>query len=97
MVNTPSPEKMEWLQRKFQEHLSGIHVTGAAGGGGVKIEMDGTHYVRRVSIDPDFLSKKDWEVLEDLVRVAINDANHKVMESLRTQAPDFLKDLDDLE
>jgi DNA-binding YbaB/EbfC family protein len=64
---------------KAQAELATLTVTGEAGGGMVKVEMNGRHEVARVRIDPSVAATGgDRELLEDLVTAAINDAVHKV-------------------
>ena len=50
-------------------------VTGEAGGGAVRVSMDGLRRVESVSISDDALD--DAHMLEDLVAAAVNDALEK--------------------
>ncbi|MDI9335781.1 MAG: YbaB/EbfC family nucleoid-associated protein [Gammaproteobacteria bacterium] len=63
--------------KKAKEQLAQLEVVGESGGGKIKVIMAGDRQVKRVviaeALGPD---DKDW--LEDLLVVAINDANHKV-------------------
>jgi hypothetical protein len=63
--------------QKAQEQAAQITATGEAGGGMVKVTMNGRHEVARVQLEPALL-QEDREVLEDLIAAAINDATHKV-------------------
>jgi DNA-binding YbaB/EbfC family protein len=63
---------------KAQAELAALTVTGEAGGGMVKVEMNGRHEVARVQLDPSVVSGDDRELLEDLVTAALNDAVRKV-------------------
>jgi DNA-binding YbaB/EbfC family protein len=63
--------------QKAQEQVAQLTATGEAGGGMVKVTVNGKHEAVRVEIDPALLSE-DKEMLEDLVAAAINDATHKV-------------------
>ena len=63
--------------QKAQEQVATITATGEAGGGMVKVTLNGKHEAARVEIDPALL-KEDKEMLEDLIAAAINDATHKV-------------------
>jgi len=65
--------------KKAQEELADLEVTGEAGGGLVKILMNGRHEVRRVTIDPEVAD--DREMVEDLVAAAINDAVKRIQEA----------------
>lgn len=62
---------------KAQEQVAQISATGEAGGGMVKVTMNGKHEVARVQLEPALLTE-EREVLEDLIAAAINDATHKV-------------------
>jgi hypothetical protein len=55
---------------------------GEAGGGMVKVVMNGRHEVRRVDIDPT-VAAADREMLEDLVAAACNDATRRVGEAVQ--------------
>jgi hypothetical protein len=63
--------------QKAQAQVAHISATGEAGGGMVKVTLNGKHEALRVQIDPALLSE-EREMLEDLVAAAINDATHKV-------------------
>lgn len=75
-------QQMQTKMQEAQEQLAKTVVTGEAGGGMVKVEMNGRHDVKRVHIDPSVL-KEDKEILEDLVAAAINDAVRKVESTSR--------------
>ena len=70
-------QKMQADMQKAQEEIKSMEVEGQSGGGMVKVAMQGSHEVRRVSID-DSLLTDDKEMLEDLVAAAVNDAVHKI-------------------
>ena len=72
-------QKMQEEMKQAQERLAVEEVTGEAGGGMVKVTMNGKHEVRRVEID-DSLMSDDKEMLEDLVASACNDAARRVAE-----------------
>jgi DNA-binding YbaB/EbfC family protein len=72
-------QQMQENMAKAQAELAGMQVVGEAGGGMVKVEMNGRHEVGRVRIDPSVASgADDREMLEDLVTAAVNDAVRKV-------------------
>ncbi|MBA7515751.1 Nucleoid-associated protein YbaB [subsurface metagenome] len=68
------------LQAKLLEELRKVKVEGSAGGGMVRIEMDGEQTVISVKIEPQILEDKDISMLEDLILAAFNDAKKKVAE-----------------
>lgn len=63
--------------QKAQAELATLEVEGQAGGGMVKVTMNGRHEIRRVNLD-DSLMNDDKEMLEDLLAAAVNDAVRKV-------------------
>lgn len=68
------------LQAQLLEQLRAIRVEGSAGGGMVRIDMDGEQNVHAVKIEPQILEEKDVAMLEDLILAAINDARKKILE-----------------
>lgn len=74
-------QQAQEMQEKFkqlQEELAKAEVQGEAGGGLVKVVMNGQREVLRLTIDPSLFKEEDKEILEDLVAAAVNDAVHKV-------------------
>ena len=69
-------QKMQQEMQKAQEELASLEVTGEAGGGLVKISMNGKHAVHRIQIDSSLMDDK--EMLEDIVTAAVNDAVNRV-------------------
>jgi len=63
--------------QKAQEEIAAMEITGEAGGGMVKVTINGRHEARRVQIDPT-LPLDDREMVEDLVAAAFNDAVRRV-------------------
>ncbi len=74
-------QKVQEDLKKAQEELAELEVTGESGGGLVKVEMNGRHEVRRVSIDPEVAD--DREMVEDLMAAAINDAVKRIQETTK--------------
>ena len=70
-------QQMQGRLQQMQEELQHKVVLGSAGGGMVSVEADGRGHVRKVKIDPTLLAQADVEMLEDLVAVAVNDAQKK--------------------
>ena len=72
-------KKMQEDMERAQAELANKEIIGEAGGGMVKVTMNGRHEVRSVSID-DALVGDDKDMLEDLVAAACNDAVRRVAE-----------------
>lgn len=75
--------------QEIQERIADMEVEGAAGGGMVKIVLNGKGFAKGVAIERSLLKEDDGEVLEDLIAAAINDAKSK----LETQSQDEMKKL----
>ena len=73
-------QQMQGKLAQMQEELARKTVTGTAGGGLVTVEADGKGMVRRVKVDPSVVQGGDVELLEDLVTVAVGDAQAKAAE-----------------
>lgn len=70
-------QKMQKKMQDAQQQLTEMMVTGEAGGGLVKIEMNGRHDVKKVNINKNLMDE-DSEMIEDLVAAAVNDAVRKI-------------------
>ena len=70
-------QAMQANLQKAQAEIATLEVEGQAGGGMVKIVMNGRHDVRRVTIDPALMTE-DKEMLEDLIAAGVNDAVRQV-------------------
>jgi hypothetical protein len=70
---------------QIQTELAGMTVTGAAGGGMVTVDADGRGQIRAVRIDPSVVNVEDIEMLEDLVLVAMSDAQAKAAEAAQRE------------
>lgn len=70
--------KMQKQMMEAQEKLENAIYTGTAGGV-VTAKVKGTHEVVEISIDPE-AAADDIEMVQDMVVLAINDANKKIEE-----------------
>ena len=68
--------KFQSLQGELQKEM----VTASAGGGMVTVEANGQGTVRSVKIDPSVVNPADVEMLEDLILVAIAEAQKKAQD-----------------
>jgi DNA-binding YbaB/EbfC family protein len=73
-------QQMQGRLEKIQDELQGMTVTANAGGGMVTVEADGKGQINRIRIDPSIVNAADVEMLEDLVLVAVRDAQQKAAE-----------------
>lgn len=70
---------------KLQAELAELVVQGSAGGGAVRVEVNGLRQVQRVHLDPSVVEAGDVEMLEDLIAAAINDALRRVEEQVNAK------------
>jgi DNA-binding YbaB/EbfC family protein len=70
-------QQMQSRLQEIQDELQQKTVSAAAGGGMVTVQADGKGQVRSVKIDPSVVNPDDVEMLEDLVLVAVAEAQKK--------------------
>lgn len=70
-------QQMQGKLAELQDELAKRTVSGSAGGGMVTVEADGKGTVKRIKIDPSLVTGGDIELLEDLVTVAVGDAQQR--------------------
>jgi len=74
-MNMAMIKKMQNDMMKAQAEIEASVFVGKASGGSVQIEINGKKEVSKVTIDPNVVDPEDISFLEDLVMIAINDAN----------------------
>ena len=70
------------MQEKLQKEIAEMRVEASAGGGMVSVAMSGSHELLSVRISPEVVKSQDVEMLEDLVRAAVNEARRKIEEAM---------------
>ena len=70
-------QQVQGRLQDMQEALERQSVTGSAGGGMVTVEADGKGTVRKVTLDRSVVNPDDVEMLEDLIVVAVADAQKR--------------------
>jgi len=76
-------KQLQETQERMQAEIAAIVVEATAGGGVVKVEMDGQKLLRSLKIDPEVVSKEELDMLQDLVLAAVNEAGRKVDEAVK--------------
>ena len=74
-------QQMQSQMVQAQAKLKQAEVEGTAGGGMVKVRMNGSQELLGVKIDPQVVDPKETEMLEDLVVAAFKNAQEKVSEA----------------
>lgn len=70
------------MKRKMEDQMDSVEVEGNAGGGMVKVAMNGHKNVLSTEISPEVVDPDDIEMLQDLITAAVNDAITKVDEQV---------------
>ena len=73
-------QKMQADMAKLQEDLKGRILETTAGGGAIKLEVNGNKEIVSLKIDKSAVDPEDVEMLEDLILAAVNDALKQVDE-----------------
>lgn len=73
------------MQERLQRQLAELEVEGRSGGGMVTVVMNGAKQIKRLTIDPEVVSKDEIEMLQALIIAAVNDAQRKVDEAVAEQ------------
>ena len=71
-------QQVQQKMQDMQNQLADFAIEGAAGGGMVKVTLNGKSEVKRVKIEPSMMNPSDVEIVEDLIVAAFNDAKGKV-------------------
>jgi DNA-binding YbaB/EbfC family protein len=86
MMNRKMMRQAQQLQNrlaKVQQELEELTVEGSAGGGVVRVTMNGRQEVSEVVIEPEAapnLDQEDIDLLQDLVAAAVNDASARTQQ-----------------
>ncbi len=67
----------------LNDDAANVRVEGEAGGGIVRVVMNGRHELLEVHIDPAAMVPSEVALVEDLVRAAVNQAGSKATEALK--------------
>lgn len=70
-------QKMQADMAKLQEELAFKQVEATAGGGAVRVVMNGKQEVMDLEIDPEVLNPEEVDMVQDLLMAAFNEALRK--------------------
>ena len=73
------------MREKLEQQIGQVAVEASAGGGMVVVKMNGKKQVIEVRIEPELFASKDQEMMQDLIRAAVNDAARRVDDELQSQ------------
>lgn len=67
-------QKIQEEMLKAQERLAEETIEVTAGGGVIKVVIDGHQRVRSITLSPEVVNPEDIDMLQDLILAAINEA-----------------------
>lgn len=73
-------QRMQREMEKAQEEIAALTADATAGGGVVKVSVNGSKQLTALTIDPSAVDPEDVDMLQDLVLVAVNEALRKIDE-----------------
>jgi hypothetical protein len=78
-------QEMQGRFQKIQDELAQLTITGSAGGGMVVADVTGTGQLKKIRLDPSVVNAADIEMLEDLITVAVSDAQARAQTAAQEQ------------
>jgi DNA-binding YbaB/EbfC family protein len=76
---------MQAKMQSMQEELGQRTFSALAGGGMVTADVDGKMQLKRIKLDPTVVNPGDIEMLEDLIVVAVAEAQKKAAEAMQME------------
>jgi hypothetical protein len=73
-------QQMQNKLEKAQQELATTTVEGTAGGGAVRVTMNGHRELRDIFISPEAVDPDDVETLQEMITGAFNDASKKAQD-----------------
>lgn len=78
---------------KVQDELKQLEVIGSAGGGIVKVALNGQFEMVGIEIDPIAVDPRDVPMLQDLIIAANHDAMSKIKEQMESRLGPMMSNL----
>ncbi len=78
-------QKLQEEMQRIQEGLKDKTTTAEAGGGMVKVTINGANEIQSVTIEREIINPDDKEMLEDLIVAAVNKAIQAAGEMAQTE------------
>jgi hypothetical protein len=70
--------QLQQAQERIQAEIAALDIEATAGGGVVRVRMDGQKNLKSLKLEPDAVNTDDLEMLQDLILAAVNEAARKV-------------------
>ena len=78
-------QQMQAKMAEMQAQLESAEIEASAGGGMVKVVVNGKNEIRSITIDKEVVNPDDVEMLQDLIVAALNQAREKSQEMQQQQ------------
>ncbi|MEE8415782.1 MAG: YbaB/EbfC family nucleoid-associated protein [Desulfobacterales bacterium] len=78
-------QKLQSNMAKLQEEMAEKTVEATAGGGMVKVVVNGKHQILSIQIEKEVVDPEDVEMLQDLIIAAVNEALEKSQEMVSVE------------
>lgn len=85
-------KEMQAQMQAAQQEIAALEVVGEAGGGLVKVRMNGAHQALGVNISSTLMGEEE-DMLEDLVMAAINDASQRIEKITKDKMVQMAKEM----
>jgi DNA-binding YbaB/EbfC family protein len=76
-------KQAQQMQEEMQREMQSIRTEASAGGGMIKVVMNGAKELVEINIDPEAVKGGDVEMLQDLIIAAVNEASRKADEAMK--------------
>ncbi len=86
-------QAMQTKMQELQSRLGDEEVEGSSGGGMVSIRATCKGEVRKINIDDSLMNVSEKEMLEDLIKAALNDAKSRADTRLADETQSMMKEL----
>jgi DNA-binding YbaB/EbfC family protein len=75
-------KELQEKMQAMQDEVAALSIDGSAGGGLVKLTVNGKSELKTLKIDPSLLKPDEAEIVEDLIIAAYSDARLKAEQKL---------------
>lgn len=79
------PQALQRQAQEAQSRMASVTAVGSAGGGMVRMTLNGVMELLSVEIAPEAIDPSDPGMLQDLIRAAHNDAATRVREEMQAE------------
>lgn len=76
-------QAMQAQMLETQAQWDHLEVEGSAGGGLVRVTLNGHSALKAVKIDPSLVNPEEVDVLEDVIKAAFQDAHSRLQRSMQ--------------